>query len=297
MSPFLGVFWNPYHLRKKCHTKPPFHKIGNWCKCICCINRLCVCKCPIRLVFYTSQLVRRISIPTSGILSVNSIAILHCADAVARANKRLRSYSSRSNWELEQPADYFLKVYGGKTRNLMNRQDQLPTSHWYIYEALSVSLMSTSSDAQQRKWGHMMSTSYFSSMHCAYFLDFRFETVLLLVRGALYYMLECSMIFVYIFMCSWDCIPSKHNLRCDSVLQMGATKWGVVLIFLMQDVKECTEKEWGCWSLNWSRDDDFGNESSWVMSHGDICSSTSKCKRSWLAFSVLPIVLTTKSFF
>ena len=72
---------------------------------------------------------------------------------------------------------------------------------------------------------------------------------------------------------------------------------GVVLIFLMQDVKERTEKEWGCWSLNWSRDEDFGNESSWVMSHGDIGSSTLKCEHSWLAFSVPPIVLTKKSFF
>lgn len=135
-----------------------------------------VCKCPIRLVFYTSQLVRRISIPTSGI----HVPILHCADAVARADKRLRSYSSRSNWELEQPGGYFLKVCGGKTRNLMNRQDQLPTRHWYIYEALSLSLclsyvhnkwrttkeVRTHDDLIRR---NHMSTSYFSSMHRAYF--------------------------------------------------------------------------------------------------------------------------------
>ena len=217
-------FFGTYHL----HIIPgiaPFHKIGNWCKCIRCINRLCLCKCPIRLVFYTSQLVRRISIPTSGILSVNSIAILHCADAVAWADKRLRSYSSRSNWELEHPGGYFLKVYyGGKTRNLMNRQDQLPTRHWYNYEALClslslfVSLMSTTSDAQQRKWGHMM-ISYveitcqhhtFPACTVHTFLDFRFRQFSCRCVG--HYILECSMISVYIFMCSWDYIPSKHNL-------------------------------------------------------------------------------------
>ena len=207
------AFFGTYHL----HIIPgiaPFHKIGNWCKCIRCINRLCLCKCPIRLVFYTSQLVRRISIPTSGILSVNSIAILHCADAVAWADKRLRSYSSRSNWELEHPGGYFLKVYyGGKTRNLMNRQDQLPTRHWYNYEALSlslsVSLMSTTSDAQQRKWGHMM-ISYveitcqhhtFPACTVHTFLDFRFKTILLPVRGALYTRVQHDLcIHIHVFM-------------------------------------------------------------------------------------------------
>ena len=290
MSPeSLAFFWNPSFAN---HSILYHHfTLGNWCKCILCINRLCLCVNVQFDLFSThpNWFVGYPSRPVGFMFQSSIVQMQSPGPTNAFAHIAADQIESWSN-----PAGTFWRFAVGRLAIWwIDRTNYQPDTDTFmrLSLSLSVSLMSTTSDAQQRKWGHMM-ISYveitcqhhtFPACTVHTFLDFRFETVLLLVRGALYARMQhdlCKHIHVLMRLHT-----IKTQLGSDSALQNGATKWEVVLIFLMQDVKERTEKN--------------GDADRWIiMSHeSDICSSTSKCKRSWLAFSVLPIVLTKKSFF
>ena len=169
-------FFGTYHLRKKYHTKPPFH-IGKLMYMYSLYQLIMfVCKCPIRLVFYTSNwfvefhpdqwdFVRQeywnqiycenlhLGVRHHPFENEDHVPILHCADAVARPTNAFAHIAADQIESWSNPAGTFCRFDGGKTRNLMNRQDQLPTRHWYNYEALSLclSLMSTSSEGTTKE--------------------------------------------------------------------------------------------------------------------------------------------------
>lgn len=221
------AFFGTYHL----HIIPgiaPFHKIGNWCKCIRCINRLCLCVnvqfdlFSIHPTWFVEYPPQPVGFCPSTVLQSSIVQMQSPGPTNAFAHIAADQIESWSN-----PAGTFWRfiMVGRLAIWWIDRTNyQLDTDTiMRLSLCLSVSLMSTTSDAQQRKWGHMM-ISYveitcqhhtFPACTVHTFLDFRFKTILLPVRGALYIRMQHDLcIHIHVFM-------RLHTIKTQLVMWFG----------------------------------------------------------------------------